>query len=596
MFNNLRNRLLIILVPLAVIPIFAVGWINLQRSFDTQRAQSLLLQKTTARLVANEIEQFILAREDELQQLGTIRGLGTMIPQEQQAILDSLIAHEQTYREIHLVNAQGEVVAYTSQSGIQAAKPTENFAISQVFVLPLVNQQIYYSEVREDEASGEPYMLISLPIYDLQTGNLAYVLIANFRFRPILDLIMNLELEQGQTVFVVDDENQIVAHRNPSVVLQGGVFDAEMGKARSDEKVILATDRIQFGEQKLTIVAEITEAQALKEARQGIYTIVVSMVLAFLIALALTLFMVRQIVIPIETLSKTAQAISSGDLSLQVQVKNRDEIGGLALAFNQMTARLQSSICDLEQNIQRLQSAQAQNEQLIRELRDALIFKDQFLATMSYELRSPLNAISGYTGIILMQKGLPETLPPMLLRIKENSQRLITLVNEVTNLAYKENIQLSERPVKLEKLVQKWHDSYLPRIREKNLDFMLVYDSTLPAMILGDEERLTQIVLSLLDNAAKFTEQGSIELAVMRDGDEWWIRVKDTGIGISEMMLPVIFDEFRKVHNRSYGGAGLGLSIAQKLTALMGGIISVESQENSGSTFTVKLPLKVVTQ
>lgn len=251
-------------------------------------------------------------------------------------------------------------------------------------------------------------------------------------------------------------------------------------------------------------------------------------------------------------------------------------------------------------DISQRKAAEAERERLIRELEEALLFKDQFLATMSHELRTPLNAILGFSGIALAKGGLPPQATHMFERIKINSKRLLALINDILDISRinAKRITLVERPISLPVLVTGWVNDLEQSAADKGLDFSLELDPTLPETIIGDEERLTQIANNLLVNALKFTETGSIHLSVTRfSADRWQIRVSDTGQGIPETWQHLIFEEFRQVDSssrRKYGGAGLGLSIVQKLCMMMGGTVSVSSKLGEGSTFTVLLPLRQV--
>lgn len=248
-------------------------------------------------------------------------------------------------------------------------------------------------------------------------------------------------------------------------------------------------------------------------------------------------------------------------------------------------------------DITQRKAAEAERERLIRELEEALLFKDQFLATMSHELRTPLNAILGFSGIALAKGGLPPQATHMFERIKINSKRLLALINDILDISRinAKRITLVERPISLSALVTGWVNDLEQTVAEKGLEFSLELDPALPEKIVGDEERLTQITNNLLVNAVKFTETGSIKLAVSRLGaDRWQIRVTDTGQGIPETWQHLIFEEFRQVDGssrRKYGGAGLGLSIVQKLCMMMGGTVGVTSKLGEGSIFTIILPL-----
>ncbi len=242
--------------------------------------------------------------------------------------------------------------------------------------------------------------------------------------------------------------------------------------------------------------------------------------------------------------------------------------------------------------------AERERERLIRELEEALIFKDQFLATMSHELRTPLNAVLGYAGIAGMQYELPLQVEHMLARIKMNSQRLLSLINDILDISRinAKRVEIVQRPFDTEDAARGWYEDFKQTATEKQLEFVFDYDPTLPRLLIGDQERLAQIAHNLLNNAMKFTERGKIELRVRRDGDtQWQISVVDTGVGIPDTWQHLIFEEFRQVDGssrRKYGGAGLGLSIVQKLCQLMDGSVQVSSKVGEGSTFTVTLPLR----
>ena len=245
--------------------------------------------------------------------------------------------------------------------------------------------------------------------------------------------------------------------------------------------------------------------------------------------------------------------------------------------------------------------AQEKLAETIRELNESLLFKDQFLATMSHELRTPLNAIMGYSSIALQFPNLDAKPLRMFERIKVNSDRLIGLINDILDISRinAKRIEIVQDPFDLSALANGWYEDFKKQVSDKKLEFKYNYDNTLPTQVVGDEERITQITSNLLTNAIKFTDEGSVSLTVRRSPnteEQIEIVVADTGIGISETWHHLIFEEFRQVQmgsDRHYGGAGLGLSIVQKLCILMDGNVTLESTPNIGTTFTVTLPIKM---
>ncbi|MEQ8677034.1 MAG: histidine kinase N-terminal 7TM domain-containing protein [Aggregatilineales bacterium] len=242
-----------------------------------------------------------------------------------------------------------------------------------------------------------------------------------------------------------------------------------------------------------------------------------------------------------------------------------------------------------------------------RELQEARIkadeaarLKSEFLATMSHELRTPLNSILGYTGLLEMgvMGEIDDKVAHAVKRIDESGNYLLLLINNILDLAKVEagRIDIVEEPTDVREMVAAWGEQVSVLADNKGLDLKLSIQPELPQKIYADKDRLSQIALNLLSNAVKFTEQGSITLEVaVNGGQNWMIRVNDTGIGIPPDAQQYIFDEFRQVRGQDQpaigGGTGLGLAIVRKLANRMAGSVSVESELSKGSTFIVKLPL-----
>ena len=225
--------------------------------------------------------------------------------------------------------------------------------------------------------------------------------------------------------------------------------------------------------------------------------------------------------------------------------------------------------------------------------------KSAFLASMSHELRTPMNAIIGFTRLVMRRSR--EQLPPKqyenLQKIQVSADHLLALINDILDLSKIEAGRLDLHPSEfdLRDLAEECLRAIEPIVAHDKIALTQSVEEDLPAMW-GDREKLKQIFLNLLGNAAKFTKEGSIGITVHAPADGMLtIDVADTGIGIPEHALQMIFDEFQQVDSsvtRQYGGTGLGLSISYHLAGLMGGRITVTSTEGEGSTFTVTLPVR----
>lgn len=227
--------------------------------------------------------------------------------------------------------------------------------------------------------------------------------------------------------------------------------------------------------------------------------------------------------------------------------------------------------------------------------------KDNFVAVVSHELRTPLNAIMGHAEIL--QEGvhgpLNEKQFTITQRVMVNVTRLLNMVGDLLNEAQIRAGKLTVKPeaIKIISLLENLHVSMDKVVADKGLDFITTVGENMPNELIGDSQRLQQILINLTGNSLKFTEQGSITVSLNRaDEEHWKIEVKDTGVGIPENELSYVFDAFRQANNlefttRQYGGIGLGLSIVKQLVELMNGEIQVTSEVGKGSTFTVVLPL-----
>ncbi|EKF75038.1 two-component sensor [Alcanivorax hongdengensis A-11-3] len=273
-----------------------------------------------------------------------------------------------------------------------------------------------------------------------------------------------------------------------------------------------------------------------------------------------------------------------GELNQRVPVEGRDEISLLAEDFNTMVDNI-----DHTQN--QLASARRQAEV-------ASQAKSQFLANISHEIRTPMTAILGYTE--LLRDGALSSLEQAryLNIIQNNGDALLALINDVLDLSRIEAGQLSleQRVFTIAELMDEVVASHRLLAREKQVALSLTLDDSVPVSVSGDVFRLRQILMNLIGNAVKFTEQGSVEVQVgwQSSASQLEVRVADTGIGMNERQLSRIFQPFSQVdatHSRRYTGTGLGLSIARQLARSQGGDITVTSQEEVGSCFVLTLPL-----
>ncbi|MDO4203578.1 MAG: response regulator [Selenomonadaceae bacterium] len=225
--------------------------------------------------------------------------------------------------------------------------------------------------------------------------------------------------------------------------------------------------------------------------------------------------------------------------------------------------------------------------------------KSRFLANMSHEIRVPINAVLGMDELILRQTKDKE-IEQYAINLRESGQNLLNLINDILDFSRLESgkMEIAETDYHLEEILHDAVNMITPKLEKKGLTFRLLSDSHLPSGLHGDSTRVQQVLINLLTNAAKYTNEGSVELyagyrKIDEDKIELILSVKDTGIGISSENKQKLYDSFQRLEeerNRNIQGSGIGLSIVKQLLDMMHGIIKVDSIYGKGSTFTVEIP------
>jgi signal transduction histidine kinase/DNA-binding NarL/FixJ family response regulator len=323
------------------------------------------------------------------------------------------------------------------------------------------------------------------------------------------------------------------------------------------------------------------------------------LLLSFYLALKIQGF----ITAPILSLLETSKTISS-EQNYQVRAEKSmdDEVGALVDQFNAMLSIIDRNEQTLKSvNTELEQKVVARTRDLARALKESKAAnhaKSVFLSHMSHELLTPLNAINGYSQILVRQENLTTTQRKQVDTVYKCGDHLLKLIHDVLDYSQLEagHLEVEKAPFNLVAMLRRVHDMVRLQTEQKCLDFHFSPSDSLPKTVNGDEKRISQVLLNLLSNAIKYTPAGSIAFRIYLEEADIVFEVQDSGVGIPKEVQDRIFSPFYRVSKtkKMVDGLGLGMAITQQFASAMNGQILLDSQEGVGSTFRFKLPLQEV--
>ena len=414
----------------------------------------------------------------------------------------------------------------------------------------------------------------------------------------------------------------IVKEPNDISVFAGRIRDENWDVKPVDEMpkddYIVNKEQLKMVDEKLGYIEVYFTTVFLENTlRNSILSIVFkTLLLDLILSISIFLLFQKTVIEPMLTLRKAAIKIGEKEFDVNIPVNSNDEFGILAETFNSMGRQLNISFNERENLLEELRNSHLNLEQQVkertyqleetnRELEKAKLkaeeankAKSVFIANMSHELRTPMNAILGYSQLMQGDTTLSHDQHENLNIINRSGEHLLALINDVLEIAKIEakGSTLKVITFDLHALVSDLERMFQVRINAKKLKFEILGIESTPHYIVSDENKLRQIIINLLGNAVKFTNEGSIIMrlsAEYKNTDELRliIEVEDTGMGIAKDEFDKVFKFFEQTDSglKTEGGTGLGLAISRQYAIMMGGNITVSSEYGKGSTFRLEI-------
>jgi signal transduction histidine kinase/DNA-binding response OmpR family regulator len=418
-------------------------------------------------------------------------------------------------------------------------------------------------------------------------------------------LVSSITHEESEKIGLRELAKELRTFNRQAVSLYSAML-SQIDNEKLSEKALRMNHRTREMRAKLNTLTDTFSANLKRElvnagntTRSQRYWNMIVFILVVTVSFVLVSIIInRSITQPLKKAAGLADAMARGDLSKKLDIHQHDEIGALARAMNVMAGKIEASHAMLEQKVAdrtaSLEEARDKLAESARAAEEANQSKSEFLARMSHEIRTPMNSIIGFCEM-LSETDLTGEQLDYVNTIARSGEALIAIINDILDFSKIEAGKLTFEPVDFDPELTAFDvcELIMPRLESRKVEVLCRIGDRVPAFVKHDPGRFRQVLVNLMANAVKFTQQGEIELSIDVEKEEkkrlkLLCSVRDTGVGIEPDKVNDIFELFQQADGsvtRKFGGTGLGLAICRQIARHMQGDIRVESEPGKGSTF-----------